>query len=306
MTLNFSDYNCTEESKEQLFRSFMSCNDINNAKYAGLLLSFMLKFKKFTSSGISDEKIDILIKIHIIQMTKENLVFLRDEYPDHVLSFIHGNINQYVDIMDDEIFSLQELLEVLKWNVSDDIKIQLMSFTIQGISIINKHYSTKACMYILENNFLKSDLPQLLRTYDNWDKEIRAKIYGLALTYIFDILEEPQNVSSQLKNELLHSRELDIESRIDLLISMLPDLNEEYVKLILAEWGLDNYIKIFDNRSRPRFAIDSISEKMLAAFKKKRWIQNYEEDGKKPGFYKVIRRKATKEHGAYKSNKFNR
>ena len=295
MILDFSDYNCAEESKEQLFISFISCNDIDNAKYARLLLSFMFSINKFTESGISDEKIDILIKIHVIQMTKENLVFMRDKYPDHVLNFINGNIEQYVDIMDNEIFSLQELLEVLKWKVSDEIKIQLMSFTNQAISIINEHYSTKVCIYILENNFLKSDLPELLQSYDNWDKEMQAKIYALALAYISDIIADPQNVSSQLKNRLLYSRELNIESRIDLLIAMLSDLDMEYVKPVLAEWGFDDFIKIFDNRSRPRFEISPISKKILEAFKKKRWIQNYEEDGKKPGFYKIIRRKAPKE-----------
>ena len=295
MILDFSDYNCAEESKEQLFISFISCNDIDNAKYARLLLSFMFSINKFTESGISDEKIDILIKIHVVQMTKENLVFMRDIYPDHVLNFINGNIEQYVDIMDNEIFSLQELLEVLKWKVSDEIKIQLMSFTNQAISIINEHYSTKVCIYILENNFLKSDLPELLQSYDNWDKEMQAKIYALALAYISDIIADPQNVSSQLKNRLLYSRELNIESRIDLLIAMLSDLDMEYVKPVLAEWGFDDYIKIFDNRSRPRFEISPISKKILEAFKKKRWIQNYEEDGKKPGLYKIIRRKVPKE-----------
>ena len=295
MILDFSDYNCAEESKEQLFISFISCNDIDNAKYARLLLSFMFSINKFTESGISDEKIDILIKIHVIQMTKENLVFMRDKYPDHVLNFINGNIEQYVDIMDNEIFSLQELLEVLKWKVSDEIKIQLMSFTNQAISIINEHYSTKVCIYILENNFLKSDLPELLQSYDNWDKEMQAKMYALASAYISDIIADPQNVSSQLKNRLLYSRELNIESRIDLLIAMLSDLDMEYVKPVLAEWGFDDYIKIFDNRSRPRFEISPISKKILEAFKKKRWIQNYEEDGKKPGLYKIIRRKAPKE-----------
>lgn len=295
MILDFSDYNCTEESKEQIFTSFISCNDIENTRYEKLLSSFKLVFKEFSILGISDEKIDILIKIPIVPMTKENLAFMRNDYSDHVLNFINVNIDQYVDIMDDEIFSLQELLEVLKWKVSDEIKIQLMFFANQEISIINKHYSTKVCTYILENNFLKSDLPELLYSYDNWDKEIQAKIYVLALTYILDIIEDPQNVSSQLKNKLLRSRELDIESRIDLLVAMLPDLDVEYVKPVLAEWGFDDYIKIFDNRSRPRFAIDSISEKMLGAFKKKRWIQNYEEDGKKPGFYKIIRRKLPKE-----------
>ena len=295
MILNFSDYNCTEESKEQMFTSFILCNDIENTRYEKLLSSFKLEFKEFSISGISDEKIDILIKIPIVPMTKENLVFMRNEYSDHVLNFININIDQYVDIMDDEIFSLQELLEVLKWKVNDEIKIQLLSFTNQKISIISKHYSSKVCRHILENNFLRSDLPELLYSYDDWDKEMQAKIYDLASKYILDIIENPQNVSSQLKNKLLRSMELDIESRINLLVAMLPDLDEEYVKPILVEWGLNDYIKIFDNHRRPKFVIDSISEKMLGAFKKKRWIQNYEEDEKKPGFYKIIRRKLSRE-----------
>ena len=291
MVLNFSDYNCIEESKEQMFISFISCNDIENTRYEKLLSSFKLKLKEFSISGISDEKIDILIKISIIPMTKENLVFMRNEYPNHALSFINKNINQYVNIMDDEIFSLKELLEVLEWNVSDEIKIRLMSFTNQKISIINKYYSRKVCMYILENNFLKSDLPELLYLYDNLDKEMQAKVYDLALTYISDIIEDTINVTFQLKNKLLHSRELDIESRMNLLIAMLPDLDVEYVKGILQNWGLQEYIKIFEDRKRPKFKINDMNMKMLEAFKEKGWIADYNKDEKKDGFYKITRRK---------------
>lgn len=220
---------------------------------------------------------------------------MRNEYSDHVLSFINVNINQYVNIMDDEIFSLQELLEVLKWEVSDEIKIQLMSFTKQKISIMNDCYSTKVCTYILDNNYLKSDLPELLQSYDNWDKEMRDKIYALALTYLSDIIADPQNVSSQLKNRLLYSRELNNESRIDLLIAMLSDLDMEYVKTLLAEWGLFDYIKIFDNRSRPRFIINSTNKKILDAFREKGWIERYEEDANKAGFYKIKKRKGLRQ-----------
>ena len=220
---------------------------------------------------------------------------MRNEYSDHVLNFINENINQYVDIMDDEIFSLQELLEVLRWKVSDEIKMKLMSFTNQEISIINEHYSTKVCMYILENNFSKSDLPELLQSYDNWNKEVQAKIYALALIYISDIIANPQNVSSQLKDRLLYSMELKIESRIDLLIAMLSDLNVEYVKNLLVEWGLKDYIKIFDNRSRPRFIINSTNKKILDAFREKGWIERYEEDTNKAGFYKIKKGKGLRQ-----------
>lgn len=293
--LDFSGYDCIEGSKEQMFISFISCNDIENTRYEKLLSSFKLELKEFSTSRISDEKIDILIKISIIPMTKVNLVFMRNEYSDHVLSFINVNINQYVNIMDDEIFSLQELLEVLKWEVSDEIKIQLMFFTKQKISIMNDCYSTKVCTYILDNNYLKSDLPELLQSYDNWDKEMRDKIYALALTYLSDIIADPQNVSSQLKNRLLYSRELNNESRIDLLIAMLSDLDMEYVKTLLAEWGLFDYIKIFDNRSRPRFIINSTNKKILDAFREKGWIERYEEDANKAGFYKIKKRKGLRQ-----------
>lgn len=87
-----------------MFTKFISCNDIENTRYEKLLSSFKLELKEFSILEISAEKIDILIKIPIILMTKENLVFMREEYPDYVLSFINVNINQYADIMDDGIF----------------------------------------------------------------------------------------------------------------------------------------------------------------------------------------------------------
>ena len=54
---------------------------------------------------------------------------------------------------------------------------------------------------------------------------------------------------------------------------MLSDLNVEYVKNLLVEWGLKDYIKIFDNRSRPRFIINSTNKKILDAFREKGWIE---------------------------------
>lgn len=146
-------------------------------------------------------------------------------------------------------------------------------------------------MYILENNFLKSDLPELLYLYDNLDKEMQAKVYDLALTYISDIIEDTINVTFQLKNKLLHSRELDIESRMNLLIAMLPDLDVGYVKGILQNWGLQEYIKIFEERKRPKFKINDMNMKMLEAFKEKGWIADYNKDEKRDGFYKITRRK---------------
>ena len=43
--------------------------------------------------------------------------------------FIGKNIEKYVEIMDDDLFSRDELLAILTWQISDALKITLLGFT---------------------------------------------------------------------------------------------------------------------------------------------------------------------------------
>lgn len=289
--LDFSKAEYNEDTKGRLFDSVIICNDIDNSKYKQILVSLKFIYDNFDIAEISDDKITILIDTDIIRMTADNLKFMRENYLNRKFYFIRKNIEKYIDIMDDALFSREELIEILTWDISDELKIKLLELSDDEISVIGKNYSPVVCLHILNNNFSKSDLPDLFSSFEQWDNSVQAKIFEYAIRSIVSIIDDPKSASEKLKNNLLHSDKVNRDAKIDLLIAMIPNLSEDYIKEILTLLNLTDYLKIFDTRSRPKFEINDENEKLLTAFKEANMINNYEESSEKEGYYKITRPK---------------
>lgn len=290
--LDFSKTEYDEETKERLFDSVIACDSIENSKYEQVLVSLNFHYDNFGIENISNDKITILIDKNIIRMTPNNLEFMRETYPDQNSHFIRKNIEKYVEIMDDALLSREELLEILTWNISDELKVRLLELTAEEISIIGKDYSLPVCLHILDNNFTESDLPNLFSSFEQWDNSVQAKIFDYAVSNMVSIIDDSNSVSEKLRNNLFHSDRVSRDSKIDLLIAILSDINEDSIKDILTLLNLTDYLKIFDIHSRPKFEINDENEKLLFAFKENNLINNYEES-EKLGYYKIIRIKPT-------------
>ncbi|HGZ2718937.1 TPA: hypothetical protein ACOIAU_004048, partial [Clostridioides difficile] len=136
--LNFTEISNYYENDliEKFFNDCVNCDDLTNVKYKEILISLGCIYDIFDVKGISNEKFSILVEEKIIQMSLENLRFIRVNYPDGIMNFIRKNIMEYVKILTDESFILDELIEILSWDIEDEIKIQLLRFTDEAISII--------------------------------------------------------------------------------------------------------------------------------------------------------------------------
>lgn len=288
--LDFSKVEYDENTKDKLFGCVIVCESIENSKYEQILVSLDFYYDDFDITEISDDKIAILIGNNMIRMTSKNLEFLRENYPDQNYNFIFKNIEQYVDIMNDDLFSQDELLKILTWSISDELKIKLLEFSNDEISVVGKDYSSAICLYILKNNLMESDLMVLFSSFENWVDSIQIKIFDYAVQYIESVIDNPKSVSEKLKNDLIRSDRLSRDLKVDLLISMMPDLDESLIKEILTLLDLTDYLKIFDTRSRPKFEINDENEKLLTAFKENKLIASYE-NSEKEGYYKIIRNK---------------
>lgn len=289
--LDFSKTEYDEDMKKSLFESVIISHEISNLKYKQILMSLKYDYDNFDIVGISGDKIIILIDVDIIRMTVDNLKFMRENYINQKFYYIHKNIDEYIDIMQEALFSKEELLEILTWNISDELKMRLLRFTEDEISIIGKGYSPAICLYILENNFEDTDLLELCSSFDQWDESIQAKIFDLAVNNIEIIINNPNHVSERLKNSLLYSDIVTRDEKIELFIAIMPELCSDRLKEILTLLNLTDYLKIFDTRSRPKFRINDENEKLLAAFKENNLIDNYQINPKKEGYYKISRLK---------------
>lgn len=291
--LDFSKTEYDEDAKEKLFDSVVICNGIDNSKYRQILVSLKFSYDAFDIADISDDKITILIDTNIIRMTADNLKYVRENYHNQIFYYIRKSIEKYIDIVDETLFSREELLEILTWDISDKLKIRLLELSDEEISIIGKNYSPAVCLHILNNNFAKSDLPDLFSSFEQWDNFVREKIFDYAVRHIASIIDDPNSVSQKLINNLLHSERVNRDEKIDLFIAIIPALCEESIKGILTLLNLTDYLKIFDTRSRPKFEINDENEKLLTVFKESNLIHNYEESPEKEGYYKIIRHKPT-------------
>lgn len=165
--------------------------------------------------------------------------------------------------------------QILAWDVSDELKIKLLEFSNNGISVIGKNYSTAVYLHILNNSLMKSDLMDLFSSFDQWNDSVQRKIFDYAVLNISSITNNPNSVSEKLKNNLFHSDRLNRDIKIELLISMMPDISENYIKELLPLLGLTNYLKIFDPRSRPKFEVNEENERLLTEFKRHHFIEDF-------------------------------
>ena len=140
------------------------------------------------------------------------------------------------------------MIEILTWDISDELKTQLLEFTDDEISVIGKNYSLVICLHILNNNFSESDLPDLFSSFEQWDDSIQTKIFDYAVKNIASIMDNPISVSERLKNNLLHSDRVSRDEKIDLLIAIMPELCGDSIKEILTLLNLTDYVKIFEDR----------------------------------------------------------
>lgn len=291
-TETFSAYG--DEKAEELFDAVIISNSLENQKYKQILVSLGFTYKNFGVPNISNEKLAILVDENIIKMNPQTLEFMRENYASQVFYFIQKHICEYVEMMTTDLFSVKELMEILSWDLADEIKIKLLKFTDEAISIIGKNFTSAVCLYILGNNFLKDDLSELFSSFEMWNDSIQNIIFTFSVNHIVDIIDNHQNISESLKRKLIYSDALSKDTKIELFIAMLPTMNVEIIKENLSLLGLTNYLKLFDTRSRPQFKSNTVNESLLKAFKENNWIYDYKENPDRDGYYKIIRKKHTR------------
>lgn len=272
----------------QLFDSFIRSAEITNSKYRALVSTFGWEYDFFDIEGLSDDKITILIDETIIVMNLEKLEYMRELYPNQVIYFIKKNLNLYVDLITSSSFNMDELLNILLWDIEDEIKLKLLQITTEPISIVERKYSDTINEYILKNNLDDTDLLCLFISYDNWPPKVQEIICLNAEERIGDIIEDIDSISPKLLVDIFSSDKVEYNDKINVFIELLPNLNGDTCIKYISTLDLFEYLKIFEPRTRPKFEINNINNKLLTAFTNNNWIENFEE---KDGYYRILRKK---------------
>lgn len=281
-----------EETLKRLFRATLKCNALSNEKYREILSAVNYYYEAFSTDGLSGEKFEISVDLNIPRMTSESLAFIREHYPVQRLYFIAHHVEAYASQMTAELLDLEELTEILSWDITDSTKIELLAFTSAPLSVMGLNYTPAVTSHILNNNLTQEDIPKLFASYKEWTDDVKQIIEKLAIGRIAGIIAEPADVSAALLLRLLTSENLNSTHKTDLFASSLSKFSpDECFEIFDALELPHDYKKIFDTSKRPSFEVNAMNQKLLTAFADENIIYSFEEDQNRAGYYKIRRTK---------------
>ena len=278
----------------EFFEKVVINNDINIEKYEKILCGMEYVFDFYEFDEISDDRMSILIKNHIIEMDEKGLEYIRNYYNDHILMYINYNIEEYINIISTDNFDYEEMLHILDMDIDDDDKISLLRLTGSSISVIGKNYSNCVIAYIIKNNFDACDRNELYENYSKYDKSIQEAIYVVASSEVDDIVSDSSVIlDGTLLSEILQNEECRIDDRIDLWAKALPSLDEEKCKKHFDELGFPGLKKIFTKKNNFTRTYDknSCTTYIFEELKKNGWIFDYYEKDDDSEKYIVVKNK---------------
>ena len=282
---NVYNYNNIKENfdkdiQSKFFVAVLQCNELANNHYHHIIKTLNRNYNNgFNVSGISNDKIIVLIEIDIIPMHINSLLFMREHYPKAVLPYINKYIKQYLDIiLDDKNFNINESLKVLSLSITDKYKLDLIAKIKTEIVANNQNFSDNVRAYILEHNLDSDEIEHFIVSYSSEGKQTKEIIEKITINNIEYIFQNKHTINKKLVDKLL-TTEIDNEIKLKLFALILPTLNEEECKKYLTQLSLDNYAMLFEKK-RPTFEKTTINDRLLMIFKDKNWITKYEEDNR--------------------------
>lgn len=281
-----------EEMAKKLFDATVICNDIETQRYRKVLVDLRYYFDNFDADNIDNEKFEMLVDEKILKMDLSGLKFVRDKYKRHIYRFIRRNLDVYLELQSAELFSLEETLQIITWDIDVEQKIKLLSLTKDKISIVEKSYSDEVNAYIISHNFKEEDSSYVYRNYVQYGEQTRSVIAEMARQHVDKIIANKLELHDSLLSIMLRDDEITRNQKVSLFILAIPILNEESCKNHFDELGLSELKGIFSKRGgRKNYEKNDDITTIFEALKSYGWIYEYYDDERNSDKYIVIKNK---------------
>ena len=234
-----------DEIQRDFFTQVVSADNLALTIYKSILASMQWHYEDFDVTGLSDDRLEVLIDLNVIKFNANNLKFIREKYPSMKNYSISRNIEKYLEIEED-VHDETELNDLLQCEqIDDSYKLQIIDI-LDHVSLKNKQFSLKLVAHILDSKFDIDDLSYIISSnyYDNADESIKIKIRQLAKENWDDLIRlDSEEISIQLCRELLAMDDIDPLDRASLLKDNLlynPEMSTHRLAL------LGEYLDLFE------------------------------------------------------------
>ncbi|MGL4387733.1 MAG: hypothetical protein ACRCR8_09465 [Snodgrassella alvi] len=253
-----------KDIRNRLFNKIIINQNINMQKYGEILGSLgFIQFKPDFDS-INKDRFRILVDKKVVCLrlkdSETNSIILLKSIrencdSDEVLYFIEKNLKDYLTLLaqDNELFDLNEALNLIKKLKDDSNAIELLKCTEEQISVIDNSFTPAVMAYVLEHNFNTADLENLIQDFEQYNTEIQK----LVITQVNENIDEisiAQNALA-LKFIRLHCNEENVlnylEENLDDYLNLIDEFDElfnydEALNLIAIPIGDDHAIRLLE------------------------------------------------------------
>lgn len=279
-----------EEVVKEFLDETVKCNQLETNCYELIIGSLKYHYISFSFENIDKEKLNVLLLGRKIKMNSKNLEFMRETYPDSVITFIESQATEYIeDAVDEDTFNFEELIKVLNADVDISIKLRLLNYTTKPISIARESYQEEIVLHILKNNFQSSDLKYIIYEYGSFSNDIKIAIVAITEENIDKVISEKISLPYSLLIEILRRTTIDEMVRFEVFSYSLSSLDFNECNRCLTILQADEYLSLFEGK-RPKIFANATSDRILEVFKKNSWISKYEFDEDHEN-YRVIGKK---------------
>ena len=245
-----------DEIQRDFFTQVVSADNLALTIYKSILASMQWHYEDFDVTGLSDDRLEVLIDLNVIKFNANNLKFIREKYPSMKNYSISRNIEKYLEIEED-VHDETELNDLLQYEeIGDSYKLQIIDI-LDHVSLKNKQFSLKLVAHILDSKFNIDDLSYIISSnyYDNADESIKIKIRQLAKENWDDLIRlDSEEISIQLCRELLAMDDIETLDRKSLLKDNLLSNSEMSTHRLVL---LGEYLNLFELREIMDFLGDS-------------------------------------------------
>ena len=271
------------------------CNGINTERYRNILTDLEYCFNNYEALDIEDEKFEVLIRENILQLNIESLKYVRENYANHLYDFIKLNLEKYIEIQTTEIIKLEEIIEILAWDIDEENKLKLLTYFNAPISVIDKDYTDTTISYLIEHNLYVEDKPFLYKSYSSFGSQTQESIERISIAGAKEIIEKNMIVDDSLLSILLQSDKVNQNHKIMLFSMGIPEYDEDTCKRHLVEMGHADLSNIFTKGgSHRKYDKSNDAKTILDVLKNHDWIYDYREDENNNEKY-LVRKKRPKQ-----------
>ena len=263
------------ELRSQFIVSFINTMEISNEKYREVINAISFSYKNFVNfKDIDSEKIEILVSTKVIRLTEENIIYIRDNYPEILTDFIVMNFKKHCDeILENELLYEEELIELVYNEIEDEQKIKIIEEIESPIDIEKEELTYFVMSKIVDKNFLDDNLKFVVSIYEDVDIVFKKKIEDICIEHYVDLFNESILIVFELLIKLLNE-DVEMDIRKGLFVNAIANLTVSEVKECMKVLDMKNFLQ----SKRPSIENNSINQRMLDELKKKRLISTVTDD----------------------------